>query len=209
MSSSNRGQGVQKFWEARTSGGEVDVKDIFEEYPDEALDLADAIREAASQEDSAARERMWLARAHVLNRAGEDVSLGALLRTFREEAGLSTSALSSRVQARGVRLQPTAIGLLEADRARITNVKIPGLWSTLSEILRIDRHRLIATIQVALSGPQTAQRFTRMERGATAANRERLLGIDLSSERREDVTSYVDWVRAELRLPSSPADAVQ
>ena len=209
MSSSNRGPGVQKFWEVRASGGEVDVKAVFEEHPDEALDLADAIREAASQEDSAARERMWHARAHVLNRSGEDVSLGALLRTSREEVGLSTSALSSRVQARGVRLQPTAIGLLEADQARITNVKIRGLWATLSEILRIDRHRLIATIQVALSGPQTAQRFTRMEMGATAANRERLLGIDLPSERREDVTSYVDWVRAELGLPSSPADAVQ
>ena len=88
-------------------------------------------------------------------------------------------------------------------------MKIPGLWATLAEILRIDRHRLVATIQVAVSGPQTAQRFTRMERGASAANRERLLGIDLSSERREDVTSYIDWVRAELGLPSSPADAVQ
>ena len=209
MSSINRGQGVQKFWEARASGREVDVKAIFGEHPDEALDLADAIREAASLEDSVARERMWLARAHVLNRSGENVSLGALLRNSREEVGLSTSALSSNVQARGIRLQPTAIGLLEADRARITNVKIPGLWSTLSEILRIDRHRLIATIQVALSGPQTAQRFTRMERGATAANRERLLGTDLSLEQREDVTSYVDWVRAELGLPSLPADAVQ
>ena len=209
MSSSNRGQGVRKFWEARASGAEVDVKAIFEEHPDEALELADAIREAASQEDSVARERMWLARAQILNRSGEDVTLGALLRTCRENAGLSTSALSSRVQERGVQLQPTAIGLLEADRARITNVKIPGLWATLAEILRIDRHRLVATIQVAVSGPQTAQRFTRMERGASAANRERLLGIDLSSERREDVTSYIDWVRAELGLPSSPADAVQ
>ena len=209
MSSSNRGQGVRKFWEARVSGTEVDVKAIFEEHPDEALDLADAIREAARQEDSAARERMWHARAHVLSRAGEDVSLGALLRTSREEVGLSTNALSSRVQARGIRLPPTAIGLLEADRTRITNVTNSGLWSSLSEILRIDRHRLIATIQVALSGPQTAQRFTRMGRGATAANRERLLGIDLPSERREDVNSYVGWVRAELGLPSSPADAVQ
>ena len=209
MSSSDRGQGVQKFWEARARGEEMDVKAVFEEHPDEALDLADAIREAASQEDSAARERMWLARTHVLNRSGEEVSVGALLRTSREEAGLTTSALSSRVQARGVRLQPTAIGLLETDRARITNVKIPGLWSTLAEILQIDRHRLIATIQVALSGPQTAQRFTRMERGATAANREHLLGFDLSSERREDAASYIDWVRAELGLPSSPADTVQ
>ena len=209
MNGSNQGQGVRKFWEARASGTEVDVKAIFEEYPDEALELADAIREAASREDSAARERMWLARAQVLNRFGEDVTLGTLLRTSREHAGLSTSALSSRVQERGVRLQPTAIDLLEADRTRITNVKVPGLWATLAEVLRIDRHRLVATLQVALSGSQTAQRFTRMERGATAANRERLLGIDLSSNRQEDVARYIDWVRSELGLPSSPADAVQ
>ena len=209
MNDSNQGQGVRKFWEARASGTEVDVKAIFEAYPDEALELADAIREAASHEDSAARERMWFARAQVLNRFGEDVTLGTLLRTSREHAGLSTSALSSRVQERGVRLQPTAIDLLEADRTRTSNVKVPGLWAILAEILRIDRHKLVATIEIALSGPQTAQRFTRMERGVTAANRKRLLGIDLSSNRQDDVASYIDWVRSELGLPSSPTDAVQ
>ena len=209
MNSSNRGRGVQKFWEARASGTEVDVKAIFEEHPDEALELADAIREAARQEESAAQERMWLARAQVLNRSGEDLSLGALLRTSREEAGLSTSALSLRAQGRGVRLLETAIEQLEADRTRITNVNISGLWSTLAEILKIDRHRLVATIQVALSGPQTAQRFTRMERGATAANRKRFLSSESSSERREDENSYINWVRAELGLPHSSADAIQ
>ena len=209
MSRTNRGQGVQKFWEARASGKQVDVQAIFEEHPNEALNLVDAIREAASLEDSLARERMWLARAHVLNRAGENVSLGALLRASREEVGLSTSALNSRMLARGIRLQPAAIGLLEGDRAKLTNVKIHGLWSALAEILRIDRHRLIASIQVALSDSQTAPRFTRMERGATAADRERLLGIDLASDIEKDEASYVDWVRSELGLPSSLADTVQ
>jgi hypothetical protein len=209
MSSSSRGQGVRKFWEARASGGEVDVKAIFDEHPDEALELADAIRKAASQEDSAAQERMWLARAQVLNRFGEDVTLGALLRTSREEEGLSTSALSLRVQGRGVRLLATAIEQLEADRTRITNVKTPHLWSTLAEILKIDRHRLVATIQVALSVPHTAQRFTRMERGATAANRKQLLTSELPSAEGEDATSYIDWVRADLGLPHSPSDAIQ
>ena len=209
MSSSSRGQGVRKFWEARASGGEVDVKAIFDEHPDEALELADAIRQAASQEDSAAQERMWLARAQVLNRFGEDVTLGALLRTSREEEGLSTSALSLRVQGRGVRLLATAIEQLEADRTRITNVKTRHLWSTLAEILKIDRHRLVATIQVALSVPHTAQRFTRMERGATAANRKQLLTSELPSAEGEDATSYIDWVRADLGLPHSPSDAIQ
>ena len=209
MDSSYRGQGVEKFWEARASGAELDVKAIFEEHPDEALELADAIREAASQEESAAQERMWLARAQVLKRSGEDVSLGALLRTSREEAGLSVSALSLRAQGSGVRLLATAIEQLEADRTRITNVKTPGLWSTLAEILKIDRHRLVATIQVVLLGSQTAQRFTRMERGATAANRKRFLNSEPSSKQREDANSYIDWVRAELGLPPSSADAIQ
>ena len=102
-----------------------------------------------------------------------------------------------------------AIEQLEADRARITNVNIPGLWLALAEILQIDRHRLVAMIQVALSGPQTAQRFTRMERGASAATRERFLVSELSSNPREDATSYIDWVRSELGLPSSPTDAIQ
>ena len=209
MSSSNRGHGVRKFWEARGRGAEVDVKAILEEHPDEALEIADAIRVAARQEDSAARERMWLARAYVLNRSGEDVSLGALLRTSREEVGLSTNALSQRAQGRGVGLIATAIEQLEADRARITNVRIPGLWSTLVEILRIDRHRLVATIQLALLGPRTGQRFTRMQRGATAANRQRFLTSDLPLDAGEGVANYIDWVRAELGLPPSPGDSTQ
>ena len=145
MSSRNRGQGVRKFWEARASGEDVDVKIILEEHPDEALELADAIREAATQEDSAAQERMWLARAQVLNRLGEEVTLGALLRTSREEAELSTSALSRRAQGRG----------------------------------------------------------------AKAADRNRFLTSGLPSDGGEDATSYIDWVRADLGLPPSPADAIQ
>ena len=209
MSSSSRGPGVRRFWKARASGAEVDVKAIFEQHPDEALEIAEAIQDAATLEDSVARERMWLARAHILNQSGEEVTLGALLRTSREDAGLSTSALTSRVKKRGVGLLVAAIEQLEADRARITNVNIPGLWLALAEILQIDRHRLVATIQVAISGPQTAQRFTRMERGASAATRERFLVSELSSKPREDTTNYIGWVRAELGLPSSPTDAIQ
>ena len=88
MNSSSQGPGVRRFWQARASGVEVDVAHIVQEHPDEALALADAIREAATQEDSAARERMWLARAQVLVRSGEEVTLGALLRTSRQDAGL-------------------------------------------------------------------------------------------------------------------------
>ena len=209
MNRVNRGHGVQKFWEARASGAEVDVEAILEEHPDEALALADAMREAARQEDSAARERMWLARAYVLNQSGRDVSLGDLLRSSREEAGLSTTALSQRAQGRGVSLIATAIEQLEADRAKITNVRTPGLWSTLAEILQIDPHRLVATIRLAVSGSPTAQRFTRMERGSTAANRQRFVTSELPLEAGEDAADYIDWVRTELGLPPSSAEAAQ
>ena len=60
MSNGSRGPGVRKFWEAWTRGADVDLKAIAQEHPDEALALADAIREAARWEDSVARERMWL-----------------------------------------------------------------------------------------------------------------------------------------------------
>ena len=209
MSRVNRGRGVQKFWEARASGAEVDLKAILDEHPDEALELADAMSEAARQEDSAARERMWLARAYVLKQSGRDVSLGDLLRSSREEAGLSTTVLSQRAQGRGVSLIATAIQQLEADRAKVTNVRIPGLWSTLAEILQIDPHRLVATIRLAVSGPPTVQRFTRMERGSTAANRQRLMTSELPLEAGEGAADYIDWVRAELGLPRSPAEAAQ
>ena len=209
MNSGDRGPGVRKFWEALSRGTDVDVKAIFEEYPGEVLQLAGAIREAAKREDSLAREHMWLARAEVLTRAGEELTLGTMLRSSREDAGMSAGELGAKVRDRGVRLLEASIEQLEADRATITQVRIPGLWSTLAEILEIDRHRLVAMIQVALSGPETARRFTRMERGATAENRERSLSSELTSERHEDATDYVNWVRSDLGLPPSPTDPIQ
>ena len=209
MSSNSKGPGVRRFWQQRANGEYVDVRHIVQEHPDEALALADAIREAAAQDNSQARERMWLAHAQELARSGEGVTLGSLLRTSRQDVGLTTTALSTRVKERGVTLHPTAIDQLEADRVRVANVRTPGLWATLTEILGIDRHRLVATIRVALVGPRTEQRFTRMERGATSANRESFLRSRPATDQEDDVTNYVDWVRAELGLPTSPTDAVQ
>ena len=209
MSNINQGPGVRRFWEARTRGTNVNVKAIAQEYPDEALDLADAIWEAARQDDSVARERMWLARAQILSRSGDEVTLGTLLRSSREDQGLSTTDLSSRIRERGVALQPTAIDLLEAGRVKITNVKTPGLWVTLAELLQIDRHRLVATIRVALSDPRTAQRFARMERGATLTNRKNFLSSELAPKWEDADGSYISWVRTELGLPSAPTASVQ
>ena len=207
--SNNQGPGVRRFWELRARGAEVDVTAIVQEHPNEALALADAIHEATIQEDSAARERMWLARSQVLKASGEEVTLGSLLRTAREKVGLSASDLSRIAQGRGVKLLAASVRQLEADRAKITNVTTTGLWSTLADVLMIDRHRLVAAIQAALSGPEPAQRFTRMNRGTTGADRVRFLTMESSKGSEENVAGYLDWVRAELGLPPTPTNTVQ
>ena len=208
MSSKSLGPGVQRFWKGRARGEDVDVEAIIQEYPDEALDLAEAIWEAARREDSVARERMWLARTRVLSRSGEEATLGALLRSSREDAGLSAAILSAKIRERGVALPPTEIDQLEADRAKIVNVKTPGVWLSLAEILQIDPHRLVAMIRAALSGQQTKQGFARMGLGTQAADQS-ILGREISREPAEPSAGYVDWVRTELGLPSSPSDTVQ
>ena len=209
MNNTNMGPGVRKFWDARSRGEEVDVPAIVREYPDEAVAIADAIREAAIREDSSVREGMWLARARVLSRAGEDVSLGTLIRTSRQYAGLSTRDLSYKVRERGVSLPPTAIEFVEAGKVDLTNVKTAGLWVALSEILGIDRHRLVATIRGTLANPRSTQRFTRMDRSATPADRKGLLSGGLTSRQESSAASYISWVRAELGLPPSLDDTVQ
>ena len=208
MNNPNIGPGVRKFWEARSRGEEVDVPAIVREHPDEVVAIADAIREAAIREESSVREGMWLARARVLSRAGEDVSLGTLIRTSRQYAGLSTRELSYKVQERRVSLQPTAIDFVEAGTVDLTNVKTAGLWKALSEILEIDRHRLIATIRGTLENPRSTQRFTRMDRSATPADRKGLLSGGLTSRQEPSAASYISWVRAELGLPPSLDDTV-
>ena len=209
MSSKSLGPGVQRFWKGRASGEDVDVEAIIQEYPDEALDLAEAIWEAARREDSVARERMWLARTRVLSRSGEEATLGALLRSSREDAGLSAATLSAKIRERGVALPPTEIDQLEANRAKIVSVKTPGVWLSLAEILQIDPHRLVAMIRAALSGQQTNRGFARMGLGIQAADSKSILGREISREPAEPSAGYIDWVRTELGLPSSPSDTVQ
>ena len=209
MSSSGHGPGVRKFWDARAADTELDLRTIVHEYPDEALALADAIRQATAQEESETRERMWRARARVLGRVGEDVTLGALLRQSRQDVDLSPTALSAKVEQRGTLLHPTAIEHLEADRVAIMNVRTAGLWLALATVLRIDRHRLVAAIQAALVGPHPAQRFTRMDRGTKAVDRERFIVAAGAPERDQGAAGYIEWVRGELGLPSAPTDAAQ
>ncbi len=209
MSNKNLGPGVQRFWKARVRGEDVDVEAIFQEYPDEALALAQAIWEAARVEDSEAREQMWLARTRVLSRSGEEATLGALLRSSREDAGLSAATLSAKIHERGVALPPTEIDQLEAGRAKIVNVKTPGVWSSLAEILRIDPHRLVAMIRDALSGQQTKPGFARMGLRTKAADHNSILGNEISREREKGSAGYIDRVRTELGLPSSPFDSAQ
>lgn len=208
MSSGGRGQGVRKFWEARAAGAAIDPAALARDYPDEALALADAVREAAAQDESAAHERMWLARARALRRSGEDVTLGALLRGSRQGLGLSAVAVSSKVSERGASLHPMALEQLEADRVTITNVRTPGLWQALLEVLELDRHQLVAAIRAALSRPQVRPKFTRMDRGATPSDRERFLESAATAELDDAANRYLEGVRSELGLPPTPPDAV-
>lgn len=202
MSSEKLGPGVQRFWNARNRGEDVDVEAIVQAYPDEALDISEAMWEAARLEDSVARERMWLARSRVLSRSGEEATLGVLLRSSREYAGLSAAALSAKILDRGVVLQPSEIDQLEADRAKISNMKTPGVWLSLSEILQIDQHRLVAMIRNALAGQQTKQGFAPMGLRTEAADNKSILGSKSSRMQDEGSTSYISWVKAELGLPS-------
>lgn len=208
MRHGSRGPAVHEFWKAWARGENVDVEAMVQQYPNEAVELADALWEAARLKDSMAKERMWLARAQVLRRSGEEETLGTLLRSSRENAGLSAKELSSCIIERGVSLPPMAIHSLESDRVKVSNVKTPGLWLTLTKVLQIDPHRLVAMIRDALSGRRTEQRFTRMERGTTDMNRRNFLGRELPRDRDDGAGHYISWVRTELGLPSSPTDSV-
>ena len=125
MSSTEVGAGVRRFREARARGDEPDAAALAREYPDEALDIAAAVRWAAARDDSIAREQMWLARAAVLSTAGEDVTLGAMLRAARNRRGLSIRALVDAARERGASLHPMAVEQLEANQAPVGNVA-PG-----------------------------------------------------------------------------------
>ena len=203
------GPGVQKFREAYAAGAEPDVAAIVREHPDEALALANAVIKAAAHKSSEGRTRMWMARAEVLGRAGEDVTLGAVLRRFREHSGLSRDVLSAEMAERGTALSPTALEQIEANHAPIANIRTPGLWPALAGVLHIAPHQIVAAIEGALSAPR-GPRSTRMERGATPTDRERFLGEAKRADMRggqgpgEDAARYLEWVKAELGLPQPP-----
>lgn len=207
MGNGGTGPGMRKFREAYAAGAEPDAAAIVREHPGEALALADAVIEAAAHKSSEGRMRMWTARAEVLRRAGEDVTLGAVLRRFREHSGLSRDALCAEMAGRGTALSPTALEQIEANRAPPANIRTPGLWPALAEALRIAPHHLVATIGIALSAPPRGPRSTRMERGATPEDRARFLG---EAEERsggavpDEAARYLEWVKAELGLPPPP-----
>ena len=208
MSSTEVGAGVRRFREARARGDEPDAAALAREYPDEALDLAAAVRWAAARDDSLAREQMWLARAAVLSTAGEDVTLGALLRAARNRRGLSIRALVDAARERGASLHPMAVEQLEANQAPVGNVA-PEVWWVIIEELQIDHHRALAGIALAVSAPQANHAFTRMERGARDSDRERLLDDAASSGSGAVGGEYLERVRAALGLPSTLDDAMQ
>ena len=174
MASGDIGPGVRRFMDARTRGERVDVAALAREYPNEALELAEAVRRAAAQDDSRARQLMWFARAEVLNDAGEDATLGAILLAARRDRNLTTTALSNAVRRRGANLLPLAIDRLEANQVMVANVD-PAIWTAVVAELQIDRHLVVAGIQMALDAPRAGRSFTRMDRGASASDREKFL----------------------------------
>lgn len=201
MTSGEIGPGVRRFMEARARGERADLAALAREYPNEAFDLAEAVRRAAVQDDSRARQLMWFARAEVLNDAGEDATLGAVLRAARRERNLTTTALSNAVRKRGANLVPLAIDRLEANQAPVANVD-PAVWTALVAELQIDRHLVVAGIQMALDAPRAQRSFTRMDRTASASDREKFLGGTIASQQNSGA-DYLERVRTALGLPSA------
>lgn len=198
--SGGHGPGVRMFLEAYEAGADMDVAAIVRAHPGEALAVAGAIREAAEARADAARIRMWRARARALGEAGEDATLGTLLRDYRQGAKLTADALSDLLRERGGELHHMAIGRLEENRALIANVP-ETVWPALADVLGIDRHLLFVSIGDAAEGNLSSPSFTRMERGATAADRERALG-EAGREGDGSLDDYLERVRAALGLPS-------
>lgn len=200
MGSDGHGPGVRRFREAYEEGADIDVAAIAREHPGEALAIANEIRETASSSLAWARERMWRARARALVEAGEDVTLGTLIRAFRQGAGLTTMTLGELVRERGEQLHHMAIGRLEENGAHIPNVP-EAVWPVLADVLGIDRHLLFVSIgDTAAAANPSSPGFTRMERGATAADRERALG-EAGGEDGGSLDGYLERVRAALDLP--------
>lgn len=199
MGNGGSGAGLRRFREAYEAGEDIDVAALVREHPGEALAIANAIREAAALNMARARERMWRARTEALAAAGEDVTLGTLLRDFRRSANLTTTDLSERVQERGGSLLYRAIELIEENRADIGNVP-EAVWPALAEVLGIDRSLLFASIGDTAAKNLPGPGFTRMERGATAADRERALGETAGNDGRS-LDDYLDRVRDALGLP--------
>lgn len=208
MTSAEIGPGVRRFIEMRARGERPDVPALASRYPKEALDLVEAARRAAVQDESRARELMWFARAEVLRDAGQDSSIGAALRRARRERKLSITLLSSALRERGVELLPIAIDHLEENRVTIKNVD-PEVWSAVIEELQIDRHLVVAGIQMALDAPSTSPSFTRMDRRASTSDREEFLAEATASPPDEGAAEYLERVRQALGLPSALDDTPQ
>lgn len=207
MTSGDIGPGVRRFMEARARGERTDVAALAREYPNEALGLAEAVRRAAVRDDSRARQLMWFARAEVLNDAGEDATLGAILRMARRERNLTTTALSDAVRRHGANLVPLAIDRLEANQAPVANVD-PAIWTAIVAELQLDRHLVVAGIQMALDAPRAQRSFTRMDRTASASDREKFLEETAASQQDSDANDYLERVRTALGLPSALDDAI-
>ena len=174
MTSSTIGPGVLRFRDLLDRGEEVDVAAITLEYPEEALALADEVRQAIARDSFLARERMWRARIEVLRDAGEDASLGTTIRSERTERGLTVAALARAIRERGGDLSSAGLRQIEANQVD-TNVE-PATWRAVIDEMDLDSHTLVAEIWVALSDQ----------------------GVP-----KPEAEAYLERVRAELGMPTA------
>ena len=135
---------------------------------------------------------MWHALAKVEREAGEDASLGVLLREEREVRGLTVEALCAEIRALGARLRPAALEQIESNRVTVTSVR-PNVWAALTEYFEISRHQVVAELTMAIGNQQASRAPTLAYSDAEHAAGTQALG--------GAADDYLDRVRAEMGLP--------
>src|SRR4051812_36900415 len=91
------GQAVAQFWRLIDAGEQPDVAELARQYPDEAIALATAMREAARRRNMLVHEQLWRARSSVLTQRDAALRLGELLRVRRVALGLTPKTMTTQL----------------------------------------------------------------------------------------------------------------
>ena len=188
------GPGLSKLRDAIERGEHVDVVALIRDHPDETGVILDETPIPSERDWSRRRERMWYALAKVEREAGDDASLGALLREEREDRRLTVEALCAEIETRGARLRPPALERIESNRVTLTSVR-PNVWAALTDYLEISRHQVVAALTMVLQDQQALREPPSVARARPAAS------ADRPRELRRTANNYLDRVRREMGLP--------